>query len=480
MATIVIDPGHGGSSDLPCSDANHAVGPATGTREKTLTLDVGLRLRRELEHRGGHTVFMTRDKDTNISGSDRARTAKKHNADVLVSIHFNASDLHNAQGTETWMHAHSSSTGASARLCRAVQAAVVRVTGLDDRNRHHPPHFVKKAGYCVLNPSNHASKTAAVLVEVSFLDRADEDLRLQRDSYKEEIANGIANGIESYLGIGIEAVAELVADDVEVEDAPALAALLASSARQSMPETVASETRAVGGHALPDDVGELGAEEAPSPAHSPLARSMVESILRDAQSLDPSGADDVFEFSQVQIGDAPDFAGARTEAAAAEIVGGILAAPEAENFDYPSFEEFIRSLKLSHFTPAELLFLGASNESGPCANRNSLPPRSLWPNIRNTAIMLDRIREELGAKVRILSCYRNASYNSCISGAGGSFHMRFNAIDWRCNTGTVQQWREAARRVRASEARFRGGIGFYPNSGFIHIDTRGTNRNWTG
>ena len=133
-------------------------------------------------------------------GADRARAARTHDADVLVSIHFNASDAHNAQGTETWMHANSSSTGPSAKLCRAVQAAVVRVTGLDDRNRFHPPHFVKKAGFCVLNPGNHASRTAAVLVEVSFLDRADEDVRLQRDSYKDEIANGIANGVESSSG----------------------------------------------------------------------------------------------------------------------------------------------------------------------------------------------------------------------------------------------------------------------------------------
>ena len=56
---------------------------------------------------------------------------------------------------------------------------------------------------------------------------------------------------------------------------------------------------------------------------------------------------------------------------------------------------------------------------------------------------------------------RGNRYNGCISGAGGSFHMRFTAIDWHCDSGSVEQWREVARRVRASEARFRGGIGFY-------------------
>lgn len=92
--------------------------------------------------------------------------------------------------------------------------------------------------------------------------------------------------------------------------------------------------------------------------------------------------------------------------------------------------------------------------------------------------MLDRIRTQLGAPVKILSGYRNQAYNSCISGAGGSHHMRFNAIDWRCTTGTPAQWREVARQVRVSDSRFRGGIGYYPNSNFIHIDTRGRNANW--
>ena len=107
-------------------------------------------------------------------------------------------------------------------------------------------------------------------------------------------------------------------------------------------------------------------------------------------------------------------------------------------------------------------------------------PQSLWNNIVNTTLMLDRIRATLGAPIRILSCYRNEAYNSCISGAGGSQHKRFNAIDWHCTSGTPQEWREVARQVRSSDRRFRGGIGFYLDSRFIHIDTRGQDANWTG
>jgi N-acetylmuramoyl-L-alanine amidase len=43
MATIVIDPGHGGTTAVGGSSPNNARGPG-GTPEKTFTLDVGRRL----------------------------------------------------------------------------------------------------------------------------------------------------------------------------------------------------------------------------------------------------------------------------------------------------------------------------------------------------------------------------------------------------------------------------------------------------
>jgi hypothetical protein len=240
---------------------------------------------------------------------------------------------------------------------------------------------------------------------------------------------------------------------------------------------------AMGGHMLPeDDSPELALENAAdgnAGTRAALIRRMAMTLVADVPRLLGPPEDDVAEFSFGSIGAPPDFARAMAgEQAAVALVESMFAGVETGDFDFPAFEAFVRGLGLQHFTPLEFLFLGASNQAGPCAGKNSLPPRQLWPNIANTARMLDRIRGLLGAPLRVLSCYRNEAYNSCISGAGGSFHKRFNAIDWRCDTGTVTQWRDVARQVRASEPRFRGGIGFYPGSSFIHIDTRGTNADW--
>jgi hypothetical protein len=451
-----------------------------GLLEKHLTLDVALRVKREIERRGRDSVVLTRASDINPAASERVLTAHNLNAEVFVSIHFNASDRHDAQGTETWVHQFASNTGTSAALCRAVQAGVLRATGLSDRNRHHPPHFIKKAKFCVLDPDGHRSRTAAVLVEVSFLDRADEEGRLLRDSYKDEIAIGLVNGIESYFGV--EPDVERAPEEMpEVEDAIALAAAMEGAGQDHGAEVESGaaagpEAVEIPGYALPD---EDRGERAGTGEHV-LRRLLTESLISDTARLSAPSENDAEEFSTIAIGEAPDFANAAIPSVAEAIVDGILVAPDADEFDFMAFKTFIDQLELRHFTATEFLFLGAGNQSGRCAGRNSLPPRSLWPNITNTARMLDRIRAELGSPVRILSCYRSEAYNSCIRGEPGSLHKRFNAIDWHCSSGTVREWQALARRVRASDSSFSGGIGFYPRRNFIHIDTRGRNAEWTG
>jgi N-acetylmuramoyl-L-alanine amidase len=95
-AVVVIDPGHGGTSDLPGSDANHAVSP-TNVKEKDLALSYGLALREALETKVQQDklnvkVLMTRKVDENVSGTDRAHFARDNGADAVFVIHFNSSN----------------------------------------------------------------------------------------------------------------------------------------------------------------------------------------------------------------------------------------------------------------------------------------------------------------------------------------------------------------------------------------------------
>jgi hypothetical protein len=146
---------------------------------------------------------------------------------------------------------------------------------------------------------------------------------------------------------------------------------------------------------------------------------------------------------------------------------------------YDKFVSFVGGLGLQHFSADELLYLGGQNALGQsCAGLNSYPPEPLWPNVAPTAAILDRLRADMGKPVHILSAYRSPAYNTCISGAAAnSVHMRYMAIDFVCDAGTPSQWtaKLADYRLRGL---FRGGIGTY--SSFVHVDTRGENRNWTG
>lgn len=111
MAIVVLDPGHGGTTDYPDSSSNNATSPS-GVREKDLTLDIAKRIRWSLIAGTGKakadelgksvTVLMTRETDVNVRGSSRARVARANDAELYLSIHFNGWDSPK-RGTECYI-----------------------------------------------------------------------------------------------------------------------------------------------------------------------------------------------------------------------------------------------------------------------------------------------------------------------------------------------------------------------------------------
>lgn len=427
MAIVVIDPGHGGSATIPNDSTwNNAVGP-NGTLEKTLTLDIGQRVVAHLSA-AGHRATATRTTDVNLRLRDRAAVAKSAKADVFVSIHFNGSHGHDAQGTETLVETNH--TARSARLSLAVQDALLPATGLRDRNKTFDPATrIKPQGLGVLKLAAHHLETAACLAEISFLDRADEEARLHDITYRDAIAGAVVKGITAYLT-----------------------------------SIVRSRGRAAGyGDAIECEAG--SASDARIEKFLDLAKPLVP---RQRGIIDPEAGERITTpadpFSRAFL------KGERRGLAVARSTSGWT--------DHADFTAFIAGLGLTHFHPDEFLELGGSNSSGNCKGLNNFPPRNLWPRIANTAHMLDRIRAELGAAIRINSCYRSLAYNACVGGEDNSLHSQLNAIDFTCQSGTPEIWRRVAASVRGQDSRFTGGIGTYTSQNFVHIDTRGTVANW--
>lgn len=158
------------------------------------------------------------------------------------------------------------------------------------------------------------------------------------------------------------------------------------------------------------------------------------------------------------------------------LLAGAVAATNSTNF-----EAHIESLGLKNFKPYEFFVKGASNSNpnSPAFGLNTDPPEKIWSNIDATAKVLDELRNRLGRPIITLSVYRSPAYNSAIGGAGQSQHVEFRAIDFAVQGSPVgpMQWASALRDMRTGGF-FKGGIGTY--STFVHVDTRGSNADWTG
>ncbi len=94
------------------------------------------------------------------------------------------------------------------------------------------------------------------------------------------------------------------------------------------------------------------------------------------------------------------------------------------------------------------------------------------PIDRQLLTQLQAIQNRLGVKseVQIISGYRSPATNEMLRSqsdgvAKKSFHMQGKAIDFRLSGVRLSQVRKAALSLHS------GGVGYYPESNFIHIDT---------
>jgi len=84
---------------------------------------------------------------------------------------------------------------------------------------------------------------------------------------------------------------------------------------------------------------------------------------------------------------------------------------------------------------------------------------------------LQSLRSLLNKPLVLTSAYRSPEHNKKVGGAKNSQHMRGIAFDVRMENHDPHEFERAARAVGFT------GFGYYPKSGFMHIDT-GPARTW--
>jgi N-acetylmuramoyl-L-alanine amidase len=220
---IAIDAGHGG-------DDPGAIGPRK-TREKDVVLAIARKLAALVRKEPGMRPVLIREGDYYIGLRQRIDKARKHNADLFISIHADGFRDKRASGSSVYVL---SRRGASSEMGRWLEkkenaADLAGGVSLDDKDhlltkvlldlsqsatieasfevagnmlgelkrmgKTHKPS-VQQAGFVVLKSPDIPS----ILVETAFISNPREENKLRDKRHQQALARAMLRGIQDYFG----------------------------------------------------------------------------------------------------------------------------------------------------------------------------------------------------------------------------------------------------------------------------------------
>ncbi|XKL57124.1 N-acetylmuramoyl-L-alanine amidase [Levilactobacillus brevis] len=175
-ATIVLDPGHGGSDSGALSiDQKHD--------EKVYTLALAKKVAQRLRARGAH-VIMTRDTDKTVSLADRPALANTNQASAFISFHFDSAPADNlGSGTTTYYYHRQTSYA----LAKAINQGM---SDLPLTNRG-----VKFGNFEVIRDNSRPS----LLIEMGYINTKKDFSYIRRAAYQDQVAKRVVAGLSTYF-----------------------------------------------------------------------------------------------------------------------------------------------------------------------------------------------------------------------------------------------------------------------------------------
>lgn len=198
---VVLDPGHGGA---------FAGAYYNGIREEDINLKVAQYCKAYLEsHYAGVTVYLTRSSNTQLAGTlkadleARAQFAQDNGADILVSLHFNASTGHNASGCLAFVSKQSNVAAASNALANQIlpRISAMGLTNLGPQATNSDTYFDQYGNpldYYAINRHCANRGIPGIIVEHCFMDH---DTGFLDDAHLQQFGAADAAGIAAYLGL---------------------------------------------------------------------------------------------------------------------------------------------------------------------------------------------------------------------------------------------------------------------------------------
>lgn len=220
--TIVLDPGHGGD-DFGASGNR-------GTREKDVVLSIARLFKSRIDNVRGMQARLTRRGDYYISLRRRTELARKHKADLFISIHADSFPKKYVRGSSVYTLSPSGASSETARWLADKENSADLVGGVKLKNmddllrkvlidlsmtktisdsvefasdvlgqlrRVGTVHSktVEQAGFVVLKSPDIPS----ILVETAFISNPTEEKLLRTTRYQKKIVDAMLRGVRRYV-----------------------------------------------------------------------------------------------------------------------------------------------------------------------------------------------------------------------------------------------------------------------------------------
>ncbi len=203
---VVIDPGHQshantaqepigpGASETKYKVTGGTRGTTTGVYEYELVLDIGKKLKSELEGRG-YTVYMTREShDVDISNKERAAYATSVGGEISVRLHANGAESSSAHGACALVPSSNNPyvanlASASQKLGKCILDSYCSATGMANQGVQGSDNM----------SGINWSTIPVMIIEMGYMTNPSDDTNMEDVGYQEKMVQGIADGIDAYF-----------------------------------------------------------------------------------------------------------------------------------------------------------------------------------------------------------------------------------------------------------------------------------------
>lgn len=189
-----LEPNAPGSSQMKARCTTGTTGNYTHLEEYQLNLDVSLKLKSILESRGYQVVMTREDNDANISNAERAQKVAAAGAEIYVRVHANSSEDSSVSGALTMCPSPQNPYVGnlyeqSYRLSEVILNTYCEATGFGNR------------GVMITDTMTgiNWSTIPVTIIEMGFMSNQSDDTTMADSTFQNQMAEGIANGIDAYF-----------------------------------------------------------------------------------------------------------------------------------------------------------------------------------------------------------------------------------------------------------------------------------------